>query len=142
MPGIVVGIDGSRHARQALEWAVKHAAAEHAPLRVLTVHPVAGSPWMANPIIDAKDQEQAETARKSLQDALDAVIKDLDVRPDEVTVRAVSGFPAQALIDASKDADLIVVGSRGTGGFAGLMTGSVSSQVVSHAACPVVVVRH
>jgi nucleotide-binding universal stress UspA family protein len=142
MPGIVVGIDGSHHARQALEWAVKHAAVERAPLTVLTVHPVAGSPWLGNPIIDARDQEQAETARISAQDAVDTVIKDLDVQPGEVTVRAVSGLPAQALIDASRDADLVVVGARGAGGFAALVTGSVSAQVVNHAACPVVVVRH
>lgn len=142
MPGIVVGIDGSHHARQALEWAVKHAAAEHAPLTVLTVHPVAGGAWLGTPIIDTQDSEQAETARQSAQDAVDTVIKELDVRPSDVTVRAVSGMPAQALIEASRDADVIVVGSRGTGGFAGLLTGSVSSQVVNHAACPVVVVRH
>jgi nucleotide-binding universal stress UspA family protein len=142
MPGIVVGIDGSRHARQALEWAVKHAAAEHARLTVLTVHPVAGTPFLGNPIIDMQDQKQAETARQSAQDALDEVIKDLDVQLGDVTVRAVSGLAAQALIEASRDADLIVVGSRGVGGFTGLLTGSVSSQVVNHAACPVVVVRH
>jgi len=59
-----------------------------------------------------------------------------------VTVRAVSGIPAQELINASHDADLLVVGSRGGGGFAGLRMGSVSSQVVHHAACPVVVVRN
>jgi nucleotide-binding universal stress UspA family protein len=142
MPGIVVGIDGSKHARQALEWAVKHAAAEKAPLTVLTVHPVAASPWLGNPIVDARDQVQAETARQGAQEALDEVIKDLDVQPSEVTVRAASGFPAQVLIEASKDADLIVVGSRGIGGFTGLLTGSVSFQLVNHAACPVVVVRH
>jgi nucleotide-binding universal stress UspA family protein len=63
-----------------------------------------------------------------------------DARPKSVSVRAVSGFPAKELIDASTDADLVVVGSRGAGGFARLMLGSVSSQVVHHAQCPVVVV--
>jgi nucleotide-binding universal stress UspA family protein len=58
-----------------------------------------------------------------------------------VTVRAVSGFVAQELIDASKDADLLVVGSRGGGGFAALAPGSVTTQAVGHAHCPVVVVR-
>ena len=53
----------------------------------------------------------------------------------------ITGFPAQALIDTSQDADLVVVGSRGTGGFATLMLGSVASQVAHHAACPVVIVH-
>ena len=60
--------------------------------------------------------------------------------PSSVTVRAVSGIAAQELIKASTDSDLVVVGSRGGGGFARLMLGSVSTQVVSHAACPVVVI--
>lgn len=61
-------------------------------------------------------------------------------RPESVTVRVISGYPARELIDESRDADLVVVGSRGAGGFAKLMMGSVSSQVVGHAHCPVVVV--
>jgi nucleotide-binding universal stress UspA family protein len=63
-----------------------------------------------------------------------------EARPASATVRAVTGFAASELIDASKDSDLLVVGSRGGGGFARLMLGSVTSQVVHHAACPVVVV--
>ena len=57
-----------------------------------------------------------------------------------MTVRAVSGIAAQELINASQDADLVVVGSRGGGGFSELMLGSVSTQVVHHAKCPVVVI--
>jgi nucleotide-binding universal stress UspA family protein len=63
-----------------------------------------------------------------------------EAQPLSVTVRAVNGLPAQELIEASRDADLLVVGSRGGGGFARLMMGSVSDQVVRHAHCPVVVV--
>jgi nucleotide-binding universal stress UspA family protein len=126
----------------ALEWAVKHAALEHLPLTVLTVHEVAVSAWTGNPIIYGEDRPVEEKVRQGAQEAVNMAISHLGVRPDSVTVRAVSGQPAAALIEASHDADLVVVGSRGAGGFASLLTGSVTSQVVSHAACPVVVVRH
>ncbi len=141
MPGIVVGVDGSGESRQALAWAVKHAALEHEPLTVLAIHEVAVSAWTGNPIIYGEDRAEEEKAQHAAQEAVDKTINDLGVRPDSVTVRAISGRPAQALIEASHDADLVVVGSRGAGGFSALLTGSVTSQVVSHAACPVVVVR-
>jgi nucleotide-binding universal stress UspA family protein len=143
MPGILVGLDGSDHSHRALDWAVKHAALEHAPLTVLAVHEVAASAWTGNPIIYPQDQPAEEKARQAAQEAVNKVVSELGgPGPESVTVRAVSGQPAQALIEASADADLVVVGSRGAGGFATLLTGSVSSKVVNHAACPVVVVRH
>jgi nucleotide-binding universal stress UspA family protein len=87
---------------------------------------------------DSEDREKmlhaAEELTREVTDQLG------ESRPDLVTVRAVSGFPAKELIEASRDADLMVVGSRGAGGFAKLMVGSISSQVVEHAHCPVVVV--
>jgi nucleotide-binding universal stress UspA family protein len=142
MPGIVVGVDGSGGSHQALEWAVKHAALEHLPLTVLTVHEVAVSAWTLTPIIYPEDRPAEEKAQQAAQEAVNKAISHLGARPESVTVRAVSGQASQSLIQASHDADLVVVGSRGAGGFASLLTGSVTSQVVSHAACPVVVVRH
>jgi nucleotide-binding universal stress UspA family protein len=142
MPGILVGLDGSEHSHKALDWAVKHAALEHAPLTVLAVHEVALSAWTGSPIIYPEDRPEEEHARQAAQEAVTKAVGELDgPGPESVTVRAVSGQAAQALIEASADADLVVVGSRGAGGFASLLTGSVSSQVVNHAACPVVVVR-
>jgi nucleotide-binding universal stress UspA family protein len=143
MPGILVGVDGSHHSQKALEWAVKHAALEHAPLTVLAVHEVAASAWTGSPIIYPQDRPEEEKAKEAAQAAVNKVIGELGgAGPDSVTVRSVSGQPAQALIEASSDADLVVVGSRGAGGFATLLTGSVSSKVVNHASCPVVVVRN
>lgn len=142
MPGIVVGLDGSEHSTKALDWAVKHAALEHAPLTVLAVHEVALSAWTGSPIIFPEDRPEEEHARQAAQEAVNKAIGELGgPGPESVTVRALSGQAAQALIEASADADLVVVGSRGAGGFATLLTGSVSSQVVNHASCPVVVVR-
>jgi nucleotide-binding universal stress UspA family protein len=141
MPGIVVGIDGSHHSTRALEWALKEAALQHAPLTVLTVHPVVASAWTGNPVrlgADSEDQEKMLQAAEELTAKVTDQVG--DSRPDSVTVRAVSGFPAKELIEASRDADLVVVGSRGAGGFAKLLVGSVGSQVVEHARCPVVVV--
>jgi nucleotide-binding universal stress UspA family protein len=142
MSGIVVGIDGSGHAQHALEWAVKEAAALHAPLTVLAVNQVAANLWTGNPLIYPEDAAAQEKARQAADEAVSkAVNEGGDAKPASVTVRAVSGLAARELIDASRDADLVVVGSRGAGGFASLLMGSVSSQVVNHASCPVVVVR-
>ena len=142
MPGIVVGIDGSEHSQHVLEWAMRQAALQRAPLTVLTVHPVARSHWSGNPIIYPEDQPAQEAARQAAEEAVSKAASQLgDARPASVTVRAVSGLPAQELVAASQDADLVVVGSRGGGGFAGLLMGSVSAQVAHHAACPVAVIR-
>ena len=142
MSGITVGIDGSAHSTRALEWAIKEAAIRHAPVTVVTVHTVPMSGWTGNPITlpqDAEDQEEALRAAEEM--TLKATSQLGAAKPSSVTVRAISGFPAQELIEASRTADLMVVGSRGAGGFTRLMIGSVSSQVVHHAHCPVVVVR-
>jgi nucleotide-binding universal stress UspA family protein len=141
MPGIVVGVDGSEHSQQVLEWAMKEAELKQAPLTVLAVHQVAGSYWTRSPIIYPADLPDQEKSRQAAEEAVSQAAGRLGAAaPASVTVQAVSGLPAQVLIDASKDADLIVIGRRGGGGFAGLMMGSVSSQVSHHAACPVVVI--
>jgi len=141
MPGITVGIDGSDGAHLALEWAMREAAAHHAPLTVVTVHEVLASGWTGNPVILPPDEPAVEKARHAAEELVAKAAARLgEPQPLSVTVRAVNGFPAQELIDASRDADLLVVGSRGGGGFARLMMGSVSDQVVRHAYCPVVVV--
>jgi nucleotide-binding universal stress UspA family protein len=143
MPGIVVGIDGSHHSTRALEWALKEAALEQAPLTVLTVHSVPAGTWTGNPVILQRDADDQETMLQAAEELTRKATSQLgESVPDSITVRAISGYPSQELIDASRDADLVVVGSRGAGGFAKLLVGSVTSQVVEHAHCPVVVVPH
>lgn len=125
MPGIIVGIDGSGHSRRALEWAMNEAALRHVPLTVITVHEVA----------------LADRARYLAQDEADKVLAGLaGPRPESVTVEAISGVPAEELITSSRNADLIVLGWRGVGGFARLLMGSTSSEVACHAHCPVVII--
>jgi len=142
MSGIVVGVDGSTGSHEALAWAVKQAALQHAPITVLTVHPVVRSAWTGNPVVTGQDAPELEKGRQAAEEATAEVTSELaDGRPASVTVRAVNGFVAQELIDASQGADLLVVGARGGGGFAALVLGSVTTQVVGHAHCPVVVVR-
>jgi nucleotide-binding universal stress UspA family protein len=141
MSGITVGIDGSGHSFHALEWAVKEAALQHATITVLAVHPALGSPWTGNPVTFPPDAKEQEDLRQAAEEMTVKATSQLgEARPASVTVRATTGFPAKELIEASRDSDLLVVGSRGAGGFAKLLIGSVSSQVVHHAHCPVVVV--
>jgi len=142
MPGITVGVDGSHDAHRALEWAMEEAAARHVPLTVVTVHEVPADGFTGYPIILSTDEPAVEMARQAVEEMVAKAAAQLgESRPASVTVRAVSGFAAQELIKASDDADLLVVGSRGGGGFARLLLGSVSDQVMHHAHCPVVVVR-
>ena len=140
MPGIIVGVDGSGHSRRALEWAVSEAMARQAPLTVLTVHrTVAG--YLGDPVQYVGDPELTERARKEAQKETDDVLGEFagPAKPP-VTVRAVTGLPAEELLAATEDADLLVVGARGAGGFKRLLLGSVSTHVTHHAHCPVVVI--
>lgn len=141
MAGIIVGVDGSQNSQRALEWAAKEAALRHAPLTVVAVHQVAASQWTGTPITFPEDAAAEEQARLASVDAAAKATSKLgDAQPASVTVRAVSGTAAQELINASRGADLLVVGARGGGAFVSLLLGSVSSKVVHHASCPVVVV--
>jgi nucleotide-binding universal stress UspA family protein len=142
MSGITVGVDGSDNSQRALEWAMKEAAIRHTALNVIAVHEVATNHWTGHALVLPEDRPDEEKARHAAEEAVGKIASQLgDSQPASVSVRGVSGVASSLLIDASGDSDLVVVGSRGGGGFARLLMGSVSSQVVHHAACPVVVVR-
>jgi len=141
MSGIVVGVDGSHNASRALEWAMSEAATRNTQLTVLTVLSEPASYWTGLPVPYAGDAGRIAEIRKSAEAAVEATAAKLaGGKPAAVTVTAVAGFPAETLIQASKDCDMLVVGTRGGGGFGSLILGSVSNQVVHHASCPVVVV--
>jgi nucleotide-binding universal stress UspA family protein len=143
MSGIIVGVDGSDHSQLALAWAMREAARHHVPLTVMTVHPAPVRPatqifW---PVPDLPDRSyDPEFARKALRGLVDQVAREVAETLPEITVSVVMGDPAEELVNASRDADILVVGSRGSGGFARLLMGSVSSQVTHHAVCPVVII--
>lgn len=138
MPGIIVGADGSGHSQRALEWAMKEAAIRQAPLTVLTVHQAVHGWSGAEYFPD--DAQLTEKARAAAQAEVDKVLTGLgDSRPRSVTVKAVHGFPVEELVKASEDADLLVIGQRGAGGFKRTVMGSVAFQVTQHAHCPVTI---
>ena len=140
MSGITVGVDGSHHGHRALDWAMREAALRQVPLTVLAVHEVMASYWTGNPITVPSDTPELENVRTAVEHAVAEAAEGLPGERPHVTVTAINGFAAKALIEASADSDLIVVGNRGGGGFPRLSQGAVASQVVHHAHCPVVVV--
>jgi len=137
---IVVGVDGSPGSRKALTWAAAEAAGHGADLVVVnvwehTLMPPAGSVSVSEHYVPDASQRTA--------DELVQVIKEELGEDPAVLVRpqVKQGSPAKVLIDESSNADMLVVGTRGHGGFAGLVLGSVSQHVAAYAKCPVTVVR-
>ncbi|KAA5834392.1 universal stress protein [Saccharopolyspora hirsuta] len=136
---IVVGVDGSDPSKCALRWAVKQAALIDA-----TVHAVgawefpAFYSWEGGPM---PPDDFEEAARKALDDTVEQVQHE-DVPTVPIERELTHGHAAQALLDASDGAELLVVGSRGHGSFYGALLGSVSQRCAVHAKCPVVIVRY
>ncbi|MEU1702083.1 universal stress protein [Streptomyces pseudogriseolus] len=138
---IVVGVDGSPSLRQALRWAARQAALTGGTVPALTswdypqYHGALG--WLP----PSSGDEEALEAR-AREDLTPCVEETLGAHPSaDVRTEVRYGTPASVLLRAARDASLLVVGSRGLGGFAGLLLGSVAQHCVQHAACPVVVVR-
>lgn len=133
---IVVGVDGSPGAVAALDWAVEEAKLRGAQLRAVHVYP-------ATPNLTGQTAaDYYPPLEASAREALDAMLADVaSLDGLDHTREVVAGSAAEVLIGLSEGATLLVVGSRGLGGFAGLVLGSVSAQCAQHADCPVVVVR-
>jgi nucleotide-binding universal stress UspA family protein len=123
---IIVGVDGSSSSLAALDWAARQGALTHEPLLVILTWEWPRNLGWAAPVPDGYDPES---------DARHVV--------DEVEIRgsATQARPAPALVEASRGSSLLVVGSRGHGGFSGMLLGSVSQHCVTNAHCPVVVIR-
>jgi nucleotide-binding universal stress UspA family protein len=143
MSGIVVGVDGSDHSRDAVRWAMQEALLRQTPLTVMTVLPGEARPatiifWGVRTYPQSTDSE--DRVRNAVEELVDKVANEIGGPLPETSVSVAAGNPAEELVRASRDADMLVVGSRGSGGFGRLVMGSVSSQVMHHAVCPVVVI--
>ena len=130
---VVVGVDGSAGSVRALKWAAEEAKARKTVLKVVFAWSFLDQPQGT---FDPNYGE--EQARARLDEILASHAADLDGVDVERLV--VNDLPASALLDQAKGADALVVGSRGLGGFRGLLLGSVSQQVANHAPCAVVIV--
>jgi nucleotide-binding universal stress UspA family protein len=133
---IVVGVDGSKGSRTALEWALDEARLRKSKVTVITAWSPVMTGYIAVPAPFVDPNLFEEAAHQTVQHALE----DVDTTGLSVETKVVSGSAGQALTAASETADLVVVGSRGYGGFTGLLLGSTSQQVAHHAHCPVVIV--
>ncbi len=136
---IVVGVDGSESSKDALRWAAHQAVLTGDSLEAVITWEISPNSYgVALPL--PSDYDPAAIAKQTLGETI------LDVLGESggahVFARVVEGSPARSLLDISKGADLLVLGSRGHGPFVGMLLGSVSEYCADHATCPVVVVRH
>lgn len=139
MGRIVVGVDGSPEAAAALQWALDEARLRKASLEVVHAWQFPAAVDLVGAAADDLVRDMQQAAADLLDRVTDAVAgADPDV---EVERHVVEGGAAASLVNAAASADLLVVGTRGRGGFAGLLLGSVAHQCLHHAPCPVVVVR-
>jgi nucleotide-binding universal stress UspA family protein len=147
---IVAGVDGSEQSRRALQWAVDEAAVhghvveavyvfEHTPSWQMYAYgegvPVAGEEWT---------RENREHTARIAETLVDEMVEGVR-NPEQVRIEPLvleDRRPARALVERSRSAELLVIGSRGRGGFAGLVLGSVGQQCANHAECPLVILRH
>ena len=136
-PRIVVGVDGSEGSQNALRWAARQAQYTGATLEVVIgwQYPAFYGWAPAGP----DDADYGQIAEQVLTETLDKVFG--PDRPERLATRVVACHPAQALVEASEGAELLVVGNRGHGGFADALLGSVSTYCVHRAHCPVTVIR-
>jgi nucleotide-binding universal stress UspA family protein len=134
---IIVGVDGSACSKEALAWAARQARLTGSTLQVVATWTLPTTYGFAPPVSESFD------AQSEMQGMLDRTVKEVvgERPPFPLETKVLPGHPATVLTEMSRDASLVIVGSRGHGGFVGLLIGSVSEHLTTHAHCPVVVVR-
>ncbi|MEX0816383.1 MAG: universal stress protein [Gaiellales bacterium] len=138
---IVVGIDGSEPAARGLVWAIEEARLRDARIQVVTAWHIPTAAYGAIGFVPLTTPPIEETFRKAAEEAAATATEQVRTAGVDVDVSVTQGQPAEVLLEAAAHADLLVVGSRGHGGFVGLLLGSVSAQCAHHAPCPLVIVR-
>jgi nucleotide-binding universal stress UspA family protein len=140
---VVVGVDDSEQAAAALRWALAEGALRRCTVEVVHAWspPLSALPFGATLVIPVDEAAVDAAARDSVDELVDGALAEMDDRPPEVLRTILPGGAATTLVEVSEDADLLVVGSHGRSGFRRIVLGSVAMACVSHAACPVVVVR-
>jgi nucleotide-binding universal stress UspA family protein len=152
MGKIVVGVDGSAGSDAALRWALAEASLRGSNLRVIHVYQapqlplaeggVAPAGGMGLPVLTENADELRRAAEAEAKNVIEGALHRTggdSLRGVEIDREALAGPAAQTLIDSARGAELLVVGSRGRGGFLGLLLGSVSQQCAQHPPCPVVI---
>jgi nucleotide-binding universal stress UspA family protein len=141
---VVVGVDGSETAKRAVRWAAREATLRGTTLELVSAWEIPiysyAYGYGFTPISDEMLKGLATIAEDQLAAALQ--VARAEARDIEMESIAIEGQAAKVLLEASKGAELLVVGSRGLGGFRELLLGSVSQQCAQHCTCPVVIVRH
>jgi nucleotide-binding universal stress UspA family protein len=140
-PRIVAGVDGSPSSRAALRWAVRQAVLTGATVDAVMAweYTIAAAGYGWAPVVAIDDVSYQQYSEKAMAATISEVVGPGDQA--RVRSRVVEGNASQVLLDAAAGADLLVMGSRGHGGFADALLGSVSHNCVHHAACPVVIMR-
>lgn len=155
MGSIVVGVDGSEGSKRALRWAAEEARLrscvleavyvyEHTPSWQLYAYGEGPLGGIGEPPLAGATTDDDEAADERAKELLQATVAEVVTDPQQVDLRLVAiedRRPARVLVERSAEAGMLVIGSRGRGGFAGLLLGSVSQQCTQHATCPVVVIN-
>ena len=140
-PGIVVGVDGSPASKVAVQWAARDAELRKVPLTLVHVVRATAGTWLETPMLPEWMRGQRERGRQVIDDALKIVDESCQRGPAQVHCEMPSASAVPALVDLSKNAELVVVGRHGTGTLRGRHMGSVTSGLVYHAHCPVAVIH-
>ncbi len=140
-PGVVVGVDGSPGSKVAVQWAARDAELRNVSLTLVHVVPATAGTWLESSLVPAWMRGQRERGRQVIEEAVKIAAESCQRGSAKIDCEMPCAIPVPALVDLSKDADLVVVGCLGTGTLRGRHMGSVSSGLAHHAHCPVAVIH-